>query len=236
MDLIIIDDEPKVRNGLNKIIKNKYGDYMNVETFTNGVQGLEYLETNPVDIIISDIKMPKMNGLDMIEKLREENNSSEIIILSGYSSFEYAQKAIDLRVRKYMTKPTDISALFNEIDSIKEELDNTKNDKQTSNLIVNSCIKYIEENYGNKLTLKIISEAIFVSPNYLCRLFKKEMDINLFDYIQNFRLEKAKILLDDVSYKVFEVSDMVGYTDNKYFSNLFKKTFGMTPLEYRNRS
>lgn len=241
MRIMIIDDEPKIRNGLFKIIHKNYDDFVDIVSFSNAILALEYLESKPVDLIICDIKMPRMNGLEMIEKLRKENISAEIIILSGYSSFEYAQKAIELKVRKYMTKPTDIKILFKEIDDIivelELEIDDEENvaNKLSSNLIVSKCIEFIENNYSEKLTLKFISEELYVSPNYLCRLFKKEMNINLFDYIHKFRMEKAKVLLDDLSYKIFEIATIVGYSDTKYFSSLFKKMYNCTPIEYRNR-
>lgn len=241
MNIIIIDDEPKVRNGLIKILKNKYKDEVDLNSFSNGIEALEYLKKNPADIIITDIKMPRMNGLEMVEKLRNENYEAEIIILSGYSYFQYAQKAIELKVRKYLTKPTNTKELFETIDTIKEELnfviekENSIIEENPSNLIVSKAIEFIESNFEKKLSLKDIAEELYVSPNYLSRLFKKEMNINLFDYIQAYRLEKSKELLDDISLKVFEIAKIVGYSDTKYFSGIFKKTFGCTPLEYRNR-
>lgn len=243
MNIIVIDDEPKVRKGLTNILRSRYKRNIAIVSFPNGIDALHFLKENPADIIITDIKMPKMNGLEMIEKLRKENFEVEFIILSGYSYFEYAQKAIELKVRKYLTKPTNTKELFKTIDEIKLELDEKIEDEyeekadegQPSNLIVLKSIEFIENNYNRKLSLKQISEELYVSPNYLSRLFKKEMGVNLFDYIQMFRLEKSKELLDDLSFKVFEIAKLVGYSDNKYFGNLFKKTFDCTPLEYRNR-
>lgn len=240
INMVVIDDEPKVRNGLNRVFKGRYNDEIDILTFANAIEALEYLDTNPVDIIITDIKMPKISGLDMIEKIREKNNEVEIIILSGYSNFEYAQKAIELNVKKYLTKPTNTRELFSIVDSIKKELDSKIEElyfieSSHPNLIISRAIEYLENNYSKKLSLKEISEELFVSPNYLSRLFKKEMDINLFDYLQEYRLEKAKELLNNLNYKVYEISEMVGYGDTKYFSNIFKKAFNITPIEYRNR-
>ena len=242
INMIIIDDEPKVRSGLERVFKSRYDKELEINTFSTALEALEYLKTNPADIIITDIKMPKMNGLDMIGKIREENNDVEIIILSGYSYFEYAQKAIELNVRKYLTKPTNTRELFSIVDSIKNELDIIIEDEfdfidhSPSNLIIFKAIEYLENNYSKKISLKEISEELFVSPNYLSRLFKREMDINLFDYLQKIRLEEAKKLLDNLNYKVYEISEMVGYGDTKYFSNIFKKIHGYTPMEYRNRN
>ena len=240
INMVVIDDEPKVRNGLNRVFKGRYNEEIEIVPFASAIEALEYLDINPVDIIITDIKMPKMNGLDMIEKIREKNNEVEIIILSGYSNFEYAQKAIELNVKKYLTKPTNTRELFSIVDSIKKELDLVIEEldfieSSHPNLIISIAIEYLENNYNKKLSLKEISEELFVSPNYLSRLFKKEMDINLFDYLQQYRLEKSKELLNNLNYKVYEISEMVGYGDTKYFSNIFKKAFGLTPIEYRNR-
>ena len=93
----------------------------------------------------------------------------------------------------------------------------------------------MSSNYSRKITLKDMADELYISPNYLCELFKRHTDKNLTDYISAYRIDRAKELLMDVRYRVNDVAYMVGFSDAQYFSNLFKKKVGMTPTEYRNR-
>jgi YesN/AraC family two-component response regulator len=92
----------------------------------------------------------------------------------------------------------------------------------------------VERNYKNKIALRSMSEELFITPNYLCELFKKHTGKNLSQYISEYRAHKAKKYLTQLEYKVSEVADLVGFGDAKYFSSTFKKLYGITPLEYRN--
>lgn len=239
MVIAIVDDEPKVRKGLKQVIQDRYLSEMEVVDFADAWKALEYLTLHPVELIICDIKMPELNGLEMLKLFRKENQETQIMILSGFTNFEYAQQAIELGVRKYLTKPTNMKELFALIDQIHYEW-NEKWEKEYSksagtNLVIKSCVAFLQANYREKLTLQMISKALYISPNYLCRLFKREMHQTLFEYLQDYRLEISKKYLKDIRYKVFEVAEMVGYSDAKYFSSQFKKKYGITPVQYRNK-
>ena len=184
--------------------------------------------------------MPEKSGLELIEDIRSRNNKISIIILSGYGTFTYAQKAIELGVVRYLTKPTDPRELVAVLEAIEEKLMEKPEEGETmpelrvSNLIVQEAIQYIERNYMRKIALKSMAEELFITPNYLCELFKKHTGKNLSQYISEYRAHKAKRYLAHVEYKVSDVADLVGFSDAKYFSSTFKKLFGITPLEYRN--
>ena len=239
MNLIIIDDEPKARNGLAKLLGSN-ANWKVLRVFEHAIDAIKFLYENPVDVMITDIRMPEISGLELIQQARQIDRELQIIIISGYSDFSYAQKAIELGVRRYLTKPTRTKELISILTAIEKELDEkikaeTENPNMiASNLIVAKAIEYIEKNYSDKITLKAMADELYISPNYLCRLFKHHTNKNLMEYITAHRMNKAKEYLKDIQYKVSEVAKMVGYTDTKYFSSTFKKTFKMTPLEYRN--
>lgn len=239
MNIVIIDDEPKIRNGLTKLLLTHYNLRHNIISFGDSGLALNYLEVNPVDLLFTDIRMPGINGLELIKKLRDANKDVMIVIISGYSDFTYAQKAIELGVKRYLTKPTNPSDLFSVVDEIERDLEDKriKEDSvniEVSNMIVKKAIENIARNFTKPISLKTISEELYISPNYLCRLFKDKMGTNLSDYIADYRMKKAKKYLLDIKYKVSEVSEMVGYNDTKYFSSTFKKLYGISPIEFRN--
>ena len=245
MKLIIVDDEPKIRKGLFKLLDAQEGFKVTgiFEDVRSALKALYELEAD----VITDIKMPEVSGLELIRQIRERNLKLRIIILSGYSNFSYAQKAIELGVTRYLLKPTDPRELISVLREVERELQPEASEKdgkqnqsaegenEVGNLLVVKAIQYIEVHYGGKITLKDMARELHLSPNYLCELFKRHTGKNLMEYVTEYRMQKAKSYLNHVEYKVADVAEMVGYREAKYFSSAFKKAYGITPLEYRNR-
>lgn len=102
--------------------------------------------------------------------------------------------------------------------------------------IVSAAIKYIQEHYAEDIRLEDVSSHVFVTPNYFSRVFKEETGQHFTEWLNKYRVEKAKLLLKDVGAKIYEVAERVGYNDYKYFTHIFKKVTGLTPKEYRNRT
>ena len=101
-------------------------------------------------------------------------------------------------------------------------------------LIVGKIVDYINEHYASDISLDDIANMIHMNASYICRIIKKATGQSFLDILLNARIEKAKILLNCIDYKTYEIAEMVGINDSKYFSSVFKKTMGMTPTEYRN--
>ncbi|MGB9809558.1 MAG: helix-turn-helix transcriptional regulator, partial [Caldanaerobacter sp.] len=92
---------------------------------------------------------------------------------------------------------------------------------------------YIHKNYNKEISLESVAKEVYVTPAYLSILFKKEMNINFVNYLHKVRVEKAKELLSNRNLKTYQVASMVGFSDEKYFSQIFKKYTGLTPSQYR---
>lgn len=120
MNILIIDDEPKIRHGLTHLLGSHAG-WNVIGSFANAASALSFLYESDCDVIISDIRMPGMSGLDMIQQIRERNQEIPIIILSGYGTFSFAQRAIELGVRKYLTKPTNPAELIDALELVETE-------------------------------------------------------------------------------------------------------------------
>lgn len=238
MKIIIIDDEPKIRKGLSKIL-NMHPGWTVLDTFTEGESAIRFLAENPVDVVITDIHMPGMTGLDMIARIKETNKKLSFVILSGYGRFEYAQRAIDLGVKKFLMKPTSPEEVTQALEQIESEMTDrapsTLAQKPTNNLVIMRAKEYIDLNYRKKFTLTDMANALYISPNYLSDLFKKHTGMKFSDYLLEVRMEKSKEYLMDIQYKVGDISALVGFSDARYFSSTFRKRYGMSPLEFRNR-
>lgn len=238
MKILIIDDEPKIRNGLSNLLTRREG-WEVAGAYENAADALKYLAVNQVDVIITDIKMPEISGLELIARIRERDKKTAIIILSGYSNFQFAQRAIELGVSRYLTKPTNPRELICVLEETEKKLGGKQEKEEDSgkipNLFVQKAADYIKLNYSEKISIKEMAEQLYLSPNYLSELFKKHTGKTISEYLTDYRLEKACQLLDHAEYRVGDVSGMVGIHDGRYFSNMFKKKYGMTPTEYRNR-
>ena len=120
--VLIVDDEPFIRQGLKILINWEQYGYEIVGEAANGIEAIKELETKDVDLLIVDIKMPEMNGIELIEYVRENILTEvKIIVLSGYYEFEYAKKAIKCNVTDYILKPIQRDELVKVLNSFKEE-------------------------------------------------------------------------------------------------------------------
>jgi YesN/AraC family two-component response regulator len=238
MNIVIVDDEPKIARGILNLLSTKEG-FKPVGIFCEAAEALAFIKRNPVDVVITDIRMPEISGLELIEQIRQINENINIVILSGYADFAYAQQAIALGVIRYLLKPTNPEELIGILEDIRlSTATDAKPERpdEINNLLVRKAVRYIEERYAEPFSLKDLAEELFVSPNYLCELFKRHTGRNITEYLSDYRLRQAEKYLKQIACKVADVSTLVGYKDAKYFSTAFKKKYGMTPLEYRNRT
>lgn len=237
MDLIIVDDEPKIRKGLSRILSMHPG-WVVKGSFGDAKSALNFLNECHVDVAITDIRMPGLTGLEMIEKMKALDPTVYFVILSGYGRFEYAQRAIDMGVKKFLTKPTSPEELTKALEQIELELlsgqkRSTLSEIETNNLLVHRAQEYIDLNYQKKFTLKDMAAALYISPNYLSDQFKKHTGMKFTDYLLEVRMEKSKEYLRDIRYSVGDVAGLVGFSDPHYFSLTFRRYYEMTPMEYR---
>ena len=242
MKIMIVDDEPKIRRGMKTLLEEQDG-FEVIGIYDNAMSSLSDMAEKQPNVLITDIKMPEYSGLDLIEKIRETDKNLYIIILSGYGSFKYAQRAIRSGVYRYLTKPTnprELISVLREIELKIEGVNRTvskseeKESVEVGNLLIRKALDYIELHYAEKIGLKTLSDALYISPNYFSDLFRRHMKVKFSDFLIEYRLKKACILLKNPEYKVSEIAEMVGFRDSTYFSTVFKKTYNLTPLEYKN--
>ncbi|MCX7695201.1 MAG: response regulator [Caloramator sp.] len=242
--VVIIEDEEIIRNGLILTIDWLSMDCTVVGTAENGLEGLNLIKEQKPDIVITDIKMPIMDGIEMLKQATKET-SFYSIILTSYSEFEYAKQAISLKVYEYLLKPIDEEELIKIINNIKAEIKNkiASNNPNVididsyiinskDNYYVNQALLEIKNNYHKKISLEGISEMLGVSPSYLSRKFKSITSQTFMDILNQYRIKKSIDLLMSGKYRVYEISDLVGFGDYKNFFNTFKKYLNISPTEF----
>ncbi|WP_141504584.1 response regulator transcription factor [Paenibacillus luteus] len=250
MNIIIADDEEFIRLGLEKILTKMDLDIKVIGSYSNGMDAwahISKLGEGELDVLITDIKMPMMDGLKLIEHLR--GKAIATIVLSGFSEFEYARKALRYGVRDYLLKPVDKANLYEQLVKIKQEqseaadaaaaLPNPPGETVSSEKehhVIEQMKAILEAEYGKNFEMERIAETVGMSANYLSRLFKQETGMTLTDYLIDIRIEKAKqFLTDHPNLKNYEISQLVGYSDPVYFNKLFKKMVGDTPKDYKGK-
>lgn len=237
--IIIIDDEELIRLGLAKLLTDANRGYSITGCFADGSEAIDTIINSDVDVVITDIRMPEMDGLELIKVVRGMQNTIPFIVLSGYSDFEYARTVFRFGVEDYLLKPVNQFELFKCLDKIAQAkgIPIHKEEAVNGNKRVVEMIKeIIRSQYNKELKLEEISQLVFLNPKYMSRMFKNETGINITDYLVYVRIEKAKKLIQEsMEMKVYEVANLVGYADSVYFNKIFKRLVGVTPLEYRNK-
>ncbi len=247
MKAVVIDDEPAHVHGILKYIKWEELGFDEPTGFTDVKKALRYFEENAADVVITDIRMPEIDGLTLIRKFQDIKSDLDIIIVSGYDNFSYAQEAIKLGVRAYLLKPLKIEELHRELvkcqdNRINNELSAIKKIKSENQEEANTelhpsirkIIEYIHLNYASgELTMQLLAERFQMNDCYLSSLFHKETGVNLNSYITIFRLKKGMQLLKSTQDRISEISYRCGYNNPSYFSEQFKNYFGITPSEAR---
>lgn len=252
LKVLVVDDEVYVRKGI--VLETDWAalDCMVVAEAENGVQGLEAAHKYQPDLIISDIRMPQMDGLEMLAELRQEGSQVRVIFLTAYGEFSYAQNAIKLLASDYLLKPFEDGELEATVTRVREQIEQERKAKETEkrgdppllvrksgdkSKYIEEALAYISQHFGDdKISVGVIAESIGISEGHLSHLFKKETDYTVMAYITRCRIQAAMKLLSNCRYKVYEVAEMVGYRDITYFSSTFKKLVGVSPSEYQNRS
>lgn len=258
MKVIIIDDEPVHVRGLMKYVKwNKFG-FDKVVGVSSAKEALKLLQEEPFDLVVTDINMPGMNGLELIRQIHVHGKNPDIIIVSGYNEFTYAQEAIRLGVCAYILKPIKTEEMEDNIQIIAEkkkwqlmneekktefdilsqimEEESVKADnheRKTIHPSIQKILVYIGKNFATDITVQEIAEEFRLNECYLSALFKKEVGINLSNYLQRYRANRAMELLKNSDLRINEIAYRVGYQNPSYFSEQFKKIYNITPSEIR---
>lgn len=248
LKVLVVDDERLVRRGIVMGTDWTALDSIVVAEAENGECGMAAARRYGPDLIISDIRMPQMDGIEMLRLLREEGNRARVIFLTAYSDFSYARSAIKLLASDYLLKPFEDGELEAAVTKIREQIYMEREAKAAVEGIlprltlkntgkskyVAEALSYIAEHYGDEdISVGTVAESLGISQGHLSHSFKKETEYTVMAYIMRYRMNAAIKLLGNCRYKVYEVAERVGYRDITYFSSTFKKIVGVSPSEYR---
>lgn len=245
LKLMIVDDEPVIRNGLQYMIHSENTLFTEIITAADGIEALKLMDEFHPDLLITDIQMPEMDGLELIREAQLKQ-VKRFVILSGYDHFEYARQALRLKVTDYLLKPIhqkDLAILLTRtaIDIMKERDEAAVRDDDDEDAVAGdhhvSIIKFkafVQENFMRDLSLEEVASYLELHPNYVCSLLKRETGMTFLYYLRSIRMDQAKeILLKARDVPMDQVARSVGYDNPRHFYKVFKQYEGQTPGRFR---
>jgi two-component system, response regulator YesN len=253
MTILVIEDEELILDGIVDILKTLTEFPCKVLKAYSGTDGLKISRKLRPNLIITDIVMPNMTGLDLIESAQKENICKNFVILSGHDKFSFAQRAIRCGVIDYILKPIDKERLLSAVTQVYRLLPqqcsidsedylpdipffNQKFDDSEYPASLKQVISYIQRNFTKDISLQSISEHLFLHPSYISSLINKYMGLSFINYLDFVRVTKAaKLLINNHSLSVSEVSYLSGYNNERRLYNVFQKYLQMTPGDFRSK-
>lgn len=240
MKIIIADDEEYVRFELKELLLEIRLD-LDITEAINGSDLIEKFKQNNFDAAFVDIKMPGFSGLEAIGNIDSNNIKIEWIILTGYSDFEFAKKAISLGVTEYLLKPVSKEELEQVILKIENNLarksgkliiDESIEGSDDTMHLVRSAERIVRERFSEQIGVAQIADELGVTPNYLSTLYKKFTHKTFTRHITDIRMTKALELLKQTGISVKDATELLGYSSSRHFARLFREYYDISPSEY----
>ena len=229
--LLVYDDQD---------VREKFSDYLSqyqvIET-SDEEEALNLLQRpNEIDLVILDIMAPGLRETEILKKMKEMSPDLGIIILTGDSLQDMVIRALKGHADEYIERPFHIDQTKKIIERLLNSKEGTIDlDSGDVEGKIERVKRYLERNYNKKVSLKIASETVYLSPKYLSRIFKHRTGIKFNEYKLKIKTEKGKEFLDQGGYNINQIAYKLGYKNTESFMRLFKKNTGYTPTEYRKK-
>ena len=238
--VLIIDDEKRLLTSLKQLLNVDY----NVMTAPDGKEGVKLYENEKPSLILLDLDMPVMNGLEALEKIRSVDRDVLIIIMTGRSSHHLARHCGDLGVDGYIEKPFEITELIHKMNGLLDigecqvliDLWGEEYDERfdAAGPLVRTVLNMIWQVEGQGFSRGEAAKKLNISPEHLSRIFHEKCGIPMSEYMNRYRVRKSfPYLIGKKHLKIKEVAAAIGIKDANYFCRFFKKTTGVTPSEFR---
>lgn len=250
--ILIVDDEPRTREGIRKTLESwSSGEYQLV-TASSGVEALDWLRDNEASLLITDVRMPQIGGLDLIEKLNGLSSPPVVIVISGHADFEYAQRALKFGVVDYLLKPIEKTKLIQAVEIAIEREERLHRIERMEKLVdpklmqtmeqengysppVREAIHYMEGHLHESVSLRELADLLHMNSSYFSVVFKEQTGLTFSEYLTKQRIQRAKVLLTATTLPISEIAEKVGYQTSRYFVKVFREMEQISPGQYRQR-
>lgn len=241
--VLIVEDETLVRNAIRTMVEESGLGFAVTGEAENGLAALEMIEDCNPHIVITDIRMPGMDGIQLAREVNFAYPIIKTIIVSGYNEFAYAKQAMQVGVADYILKPISRQELLESLLKMQVIIQNESTVFKArfapksgigGRELAEIAKVFLKKNYNKNIYLNEMAEQFGYTADYIGKLFKKHYQTTPIKYVTNLRINHAKDMLfnhPDMSIK--QVSDFLGYSDQFYFSKVFKNATGVFPSNYK---
>ncbi|WP_068777178.1 helix-turn-helix domain-containing protein [Paenibacillus sp. FJAT-26967] len=244
--VLLVEDETFVRESVKEIIRWEEMGFTLAGEASNGLEALPMIVDDPPDLVLCDIVMPQMDGLELLQETRKAGIASKFVMLTCIGDFESMRRAMEYGASNYILKLSmSVKDLRETLEKVSRELSAAHAPAERPARLaaaprekithpeVNKIIDYIEQNYDQDITLKSLARYVMMGENYVSALFKKKTGETLIHYLHRTRVEKAIEFLTTTDLPVNRICQNVGFMNDNYFIKIFKRMTGMTPSQYR---
>lgn len=243
LKILIVDDEKYEAVLMEKCVDWQQHGFEIVGSAQSAREALALFTGTEPDIVLCDINMPVINGLELSRRMKAQRPGAHIIIVTGFRDFDYAKQAVEIGIEKYILKPVQAEELLKAAEKIQNKIACSaetgtapEGAEQPKGELTGTAVAYIESNLSARgLSLKDVASAVYTNGSYLSRIFKDEAGETVTEYILRRRMEKSRELLGTTDMRAYEIAAMVGMADAHYFGQCFKRFTGMTVNEYRQK-
>lgn len=230
--ILLVDDEEQFRTTITSCFPWSQMGYEIAAQASNGEEALKLLRRYKYDLVLCDIQMPIVSGIDLAKNIAEMEDAPIIIFFSGFQEFEYAKKAMIYGVRDYIVKPIRFDELSEVLRKVKTSLEHNKGKENDHISFEKKVQQYVEEHLKD-VCLQECANVLHMNPSYVSWLYKQKTGENFSDLVLGKRMKRAAELLKTEGVRVYEVSEEVGYSNSNNFTKIFHSYYGIAPKEYQ---
>lgn len=252
--ILVVDDEQETAWSIGKILEYGLGEDFSIQVLTSGRKAAQYLKEQKVDILLTDINMPGIDGFELLKMAQEGNQETQVIFLTGYQRFDYVYKASQNKGVRFLVKAETEEAIVHCVKDAVQEIQERKYQEkmleiarrqlESSRYLVQETdnppdgwlervCQYIQAHIEDDISVSSVADAFHFHPTHLSRVFRNASGVTLSAYLLQKKLERAKYYLLQTDLSIQEISGRLGYQSTQAFDRVFKRETGMKPLEFR---
>ena len=229
--VMLVEDEVGTRNLLRIIVNWEEFHMKIVGEAQNGREALFRMQEEMPDLVVTDIKMPIMDGIALAEEIMEKYPAVKVIIVTAYDDFKYAQKALRAGAVDFILKPLKRQEVKDALLRVGRQIETVEEGAKN---VIDQIRDYMEENYAqSSLSLSKVAEKYYLNSSYLSRTFRKKTGVPFVEYLNKIRIKHACDYLKSGNWKVYEIAEKVGIPNPDYFGRCFRKYMGISVNDYK---
>ena len=230
--ILVVDNEPNTLDLHTRIVQS-HSLSNRVLKARNGKEALDILGQETIDLVLLDLQMPEIDGFEVLEKMRanERTKNTSVIVVTGQALTEAEMARLNRGVASVLEK-----GLFNldeTVAHISLALERKHRLSGETQRLVRKAMAYIHEHFADPITRRDIAQHVSIAEDYLTFCFRQELGTTPIKYLQRYRINRAKGLLQESSNSVTEIARLVGFSDSGYFSRIFHRETGVSPEAFR---